>query len=145
LYAHKNIHSFRYHVTYRIKKTDHQYIRVLRETIPYLTDQQGKIISTISRYTDISNLGHPKEIKAWITTPHKTINLSGEFKNILSRREKEVLHYLAKGLSSKTIAKHLCISKLTVDKHRANMLKKTETNNTSELIRFSLENGILVF
>jgi len=143
VYSHQNIHSLRYHVTYRIKKTDHQYIRVLRETIPYLTDQQEKIISTISRYTDISNLGHPKEIKAWLTSPHKIIDLSSEFKNLLSRREKEILHYLAKGFSSKIIANHLSISKLTVDKHRCNMLRKTKTANTSELIKLAIEKGVI--
>lgn len=145
LASQNHLHQYRYNVTYRIKKTDHQYIRVLRETIPYLADQNNKIIFTISRYTDISHLGHPREIKSWITGPNETITLSNGSESILSKREREILHYLAKGLSSKVIAKQLSISKLTVDKHRANMLQKTETNNTSELIRFALEKDILVF
>ena len=139
----QSIHTFKYTVVYRMRTKNYRYIRILRETIPFLTDRQGKLISTISRLTDISMLGHHKEIKAWITAPDRIIDLTNDLQETLSKREQHILHLIAKGHSSKAIARDLCISKLTVDKHRANMLKKTGTKNTSQLIKFAMEKGFL--
>lgn len=137
------IYHFKYYISYRIKNKNNQYKRILRETTPLLVDKTGKLICTMSRCTDITHLGHSNEIKAWINFPGKISDLSNEFNNILSNREKEILLYLSNGYSSKKISHLLFISKLTVDKHRANMLKKTRTNNTSELVRFAIERGII--
>jgi len=134
---------FIFRSTYRILHKGHQYIRILRETAPLLFDDKGRIIASVSRTTDISHLGHHKEIKGWLTLSDRTLDLVNEWKQLLSKREKEVLTYLARGFSSKTISCHLNISKLTVDKHRANMLRKTHTRNTSELIHLAIEKGIL--
>lgn len=53
----------------------------------------------------------------------------------LSKREIEVLAYLAQGLSSQQIAEKLYISPTTVRVHRKQLLRKTSTNNTSNLIK----------
>ena len=134
---------FIYRSTYRILHKGHKYIRILRETAPLLSDEKGKIIASVSRSTDITCMGHPKEIKGWLTFPDKTIDLTDDLNCKVSRREREILFYLAKGYSSKAISTHLNISKLTVDKHRANMLKKTHVSNTSELIHYAIDHGIL--
>jgi len=54
----------------------------------------------------------------------------------LSYRELAVLRLVAKGLSSKQIAKKLNISHHTVDTHRRNILHKTHCKNTVDLVRF---------
>jgi DNA-binding CsgD family transcriptional regulator len=138
-----SIYSFKYNITYRIKTKKNQYIRILRETSPLLAGKNGKLICNVSRCTDITYLGHHNEIKAWLTFPYRVIDLANKLNNILSKREKEILYYLAKGYSSKKIAESLSISKLTVDKHRINMLRKTGVQNTSELIKFAIEKGII--
>lgn len=56
-----------------------------------------------------------------------------------SRREKEVIGLLAKGLSSKQIAEQLHLSVFTVNTHRGNLLKRLCLSNTSELIRKASE------
>src|SRR5512138_310229 len=48
----------------------------------------------------------------------------------LSKREKEILFKICEGLSNQEIAETLFISKRTVDKHRANLLGKTNSKNT---------------
>lgn len=53
----------------------------------------------------------------------------------LTKREIEVLHYLAEGLTTKAIAQKMFISTRTVETHRANMLKKLDVKNTAELIK----------
>jgi DNA-binding NarL/FixJ family response regulator len=61
----------------------------------------------------------------------------------LSKREKEVLYKICEGLSNQEIADTLFISKRTVDKHRANLLGKTNSKNTASLILFAIRNKLI--
>jgi two-component system response regulator FixJ len=54
---------------------------------------------------------------------------------VLSPRETEVLFRLVDGRSNKVIAQELGISPRTVEVHRANVMRKTNSANFSELIR----------
>ena len=60
----------------------------------------------------------------------------------LTEREIEVLYNICKALSNQEIADLLFISKRTVDKHRENLLLKTEAKNTAGLVVFAIKNGI---
>lgn len=62
---------------------------------------------------------------------------------VLTERENEVLDWLAKGLSNIEIGKKLHRSPRTVEKHVSSLLRKTETSNRAELIRFALENHLV--
>jgi DNA-binding NarL/FixJ family response regulator len=61
----------------------------------------------------------------------------------LTEREKEVLVLLAIGLSNVEIGKKLYRSPRTVEKHVSSLLRKTETSNRAELIRFALKNHLV--
>jgi two-component system response regulator FixJ len=61
----------------------------------------------------------------------------------LTEREREILGYVSKGLTSKTIAQRLGISVRTVDIHRANIMNKTDTRNVVELVRLALAGGFI--
>lgn len=61
----------------------------------------------------------------------------------LSKREKEILFKICEGLSNQEIADALFISKRTVDKHRANLLGKTNSKNTASLILFAIRNKLI--
>ncbi len=61
----------------------------------------------------------------------------------LSRREREILIKICEGLSNQEIADTLFISKRTVDKHRANLLGKTNSKNTASLILFAIRNKLI--
>lgn len=58
----------------------------------------------------------------------------GERSIDLSDREIEILELICKGFSNLEIGDHLFISKRTVDKHRANILSKTNSRNTAHLV-----------
>jgi DNA-binding NarL/FixJ family response regulator len=61
----------------------------------------------------------------------------------LSNREMEILFKICAGLSNQEIADALFISKRTVDKHRANLLGKTNSKNTASLILFAIRNKLI--
>lgn len=60
--------------------------------------------------------------------------------NDITERETEILFYICKGLSNAEIAKKLTISKRTVDKHRENLLQKTQSKNTANLVIYAIKN-----
>ncbi len=61
----------------------------------------------------------------------------------LSEREEEVLYLICKGNSNQEIADTLHISKRTVDKHRENLLLKTESKNTAGLVVYAIKKGVI--
>lgn len=61
----------------------------------------------------------------------------------LTNRELEVLKLLASGLNSKEISEQLFISTNTVEYHRKQLLRKTESRNVAELIGNAFKRGIL--
>lgn len=60
----------------------------------------------------------------------------------LTEREVEILYNICKGYSNAEIADLLFISKRTVDKHRENLLLKTNARNTAGLVIFAVKNGL---
>lgn len=64
-------------------------------------------------------------------------------KNILSDREMEVLQLLARGNSTKEIARLLFISENTVENHRKNLFKKLQAKNVATLLISAITAGFL--
>lgn len=60
----------------------------------------------------------------------------------LSNREIEVLQLICKGYSSSEISEKLFLSQRTVDTHRANLIEKTESRNTADLVMYAIRNGL---
>lgn len=63
--------------------------------------------------------------------------------DLLSNREREVVHLAAHGYTNAEIAERLCISRRTVETHRANAMRKLDLDNHTELLRYALQRGIL--
>jgi DNA-binding NarL/FixJ family response regulator len=61
----------------------------------------------------------------------------------LSDRELEILAAVCKGASTAEIAASCCISPRTVEKHRGNILLKTNCKNTASLVLFAIQNGLI--
>lgn len=59
----------------------------------------------------------------------------------VSKREKEVLTFISKGLSATQIGSHMNISPHTVNNHRKNVMKKLGAGNIAQLIKIADENG----
>lgn len=57
----------------------------------------------------------------------------------LTKREKEVMEYVVKGILNKDIAVKLGISIKTVEVHRANVMAKMEVSSVADLVRASIQ------
>ena len=62
---------------------------------------------------------------------------------VLSRREKEILQYIAADLNSQQIADKLFISKRTVDNHRLSLLLKFHVKNVASLVKKAIQMGMI--
>lgn len=63
--------------------------------------------------------------------------------DLLTTREREVLHLGAEGFSSGQIAERLSVSPRTVEMHRANLMRKLGLQNQTELVRFAIQRGLI--
>jgi two-component system response regulator NreC len=62
---------------------------------------------------------------------------------LLSTREKEILHLLASGKTNREIAELLFISVATVETHRNNVFQKLHLHNLAELILYAVRKGLI--
>jgi len=73
----------------------------------------------------------PAEQAVWAFEP---MHRPGGLAERLSTREREVVAYLAQGLSSKDIARQLGLSPRTVEMHRSRLLRKLGVRSTNQLL-----------
>ncbi|MGQ8335036.1 response regulator [Sunxiuqinia sp. A32] len=83
------------------------------------------------------------ELLQTLVSSLKTRPSSAEKQNLLSERETEILILICQGFSNQEIADQLFISKRTVDKHRANILEKSECKNTAQLVMYAIKNQLV--
>jgi len=62
---------------------------------------------------------------------------------IISDREREVLQLLAEGNSVKETAFKLGVSAKTIETHRRHIMEKLQINNSSELVKYALREGLI--
>jgi len=63
---------------------------------------------------------------------------------LLSERERQVLNLIAKEFSNKQIAEQLFISERTVETHRKNIFRKTNTTSLVGLIKYAFANKLII-
>jgi DNA-binding NarL/FixJ family response regulator len=64
---------------------------------------------------------------------------------VLTKRENEIVKYIAEGFTNLQISQHLFISIDTVDTHRKNLYTKLNVTNTASLIRYAIENNLVSY
>lgn len=62
----------------------------------------------------------------------------------LTRREVEILQYIIRGYTNPEIAEILFLSTPTVQTHRKNMLAKLDLKNTASLVKYGLDNRLIL-
>jgi DNA-binding NarL/FixJ family response regulator len=61
----------------------------------------------------------------------------------LTVREREIFQLLAEGLKNQEISERLHVSVKTVETHRAHIMEKLNLNNIAELVKYSIEIGVV--
>ncbi|HBS86210.1 MAG: DNA-binding response regulator [Bacteroidetes bacterium GWF2_38_335] len=105
-----------------------------------LKDSDIKIVTTAIEEVMKGNNYFSQEILLKLVVHKEKMQKEPE---LLSEREIEVLTLICKGMSNQEIADKLFVSKRTVDKHRENLLGKTQSKNTASLIMYAMKNGII--
>ncbi|MGL4629618.1 MAG: response regulator transcription factor, partial [Leadbetterella sp.] len=156
LHANKtNYKTFHPTLYIRIKNNENVYKWCMIQYADYLTDDEDNLLVGLGFVTDISHIktdgvammsivNSEKEICShyYCQTGNVFLDTNKEIPKV-SNREIEVLNYLAIGFSSKQIASELNISIKTVDNHRQNMLSKTNSKSTGELVSFAIKTGYI--
>jgi DNA-binding CsgD family transcriptional regulator len=143
------IPNYKVRYDYRIRKSNGDYMRILQQVVTIQFSEDKGLLRTLGIHTDISS------IKPDGAPVLSFIGLNGEpsYENVKAReifsvssaaltsRERQILGLLIEGKKSDEISELLYISKLTVDTHRKNLLKKTTCSNTAELISTAIKKG----
>ncbi|MFI5236302.1 MAG: response regulator [Ignavibacteriales bacterium] len=82
-------------------------------------------------------------LEALIKRTRKNDEPESNIYNKLTRREIEVLRFIADGLTSKEISQKLFLSISTINSHRTNMMKKLDIHDTASLVRYAIQNNLV--
>jgi DNA-binding NarL/FixJ family response regulator len=83
-----------------------------------------------------------EKIKRHLTPGTALFQDAFQQKQFLTERETEILRFIAQSFSTREIATMLYLSEFTVQTHRRNLKRKLQAENTADLVRFAIENGI---
>jgi DNA-binding NarL/FixJ family response regulator len=86
-----------------------------------------------------------KEVSEIITAGyiHRVKNDSAAEKDVLSRREVEILRLTAEGFGNKEISDKLFISIRTVESHKNHIMQKLELKSAVEMTRYAIKKGLI--
>ncbi len=108
-------------------------LRALESTLVYLEEEKPQDVpkEMVLKLVQIIRKKYPT-IQNTVRNPDK-----------LSKRELEVLQLISEGNSSQKIGEKLHLSTRTVERHRANLLSKTDSGNTVDLIIYAIRNNLI--
>lgn len=137
---------------FRMRTADGSYHLFHHQSVPLAKDDNGHLSTVLHVHTDIQHITPVNNNVVLVNgiggqNDYHRIDLATKnpamSSSLLSKREKEILTLLAQGLSSAQIGKKLFIAEETVRVHRKRLLKKTQTTNSSNLIKKCLELRLL--
>lgn len=128
-----------------------RYIRdaLAAHAVSYLTKDESPevVITAIRQAAQGLSYFSPSVRDRLVIGPHNKITLEDDGSpatkaDILTRRELEMLRYLARGMSKKEIAATIHRSYGTVDKHVEKLMNKLDIHDRVELARFAIREGL---
>jgi len=141
------LYTFSY--DFNIKNQEYKTILINKKLTPLFLNKEGKIWKAICIIA-LSTEQKPGNLKIHKQEESKifTYNLEDGFwktqeKIILTKREKEILQYSARGFKINEIAKTIFVSPDTIKFHRKKLFDKLNVANITEAISFAFNNNIL--
>lgn len=135
-------------ITYRLRKSDGSYVRVMRKSAAYEVNEKGELISNWSFLTDIDFITNNNQVEWDVYASELDVKgfreeVYEEFKNFFTPTELLVTYAIHKGFKNREIAEKLNVSDHTIATHRKNIMRKANCSNVKQLLAFCLRNGIL--
>ncbi|MDN4013101.1 LuxR C-terminal-related transcriptional regulator [Chryseobacterium gambrini] len=138
---------------FRMKTASGNYELFHHQAVLTWEDEDKNLVQSINIHTNIhhitkqnpytvlmTGIGHRKDfIQIKIENP--VLQFGSEIN--LTKRETEILSLIAKGYSGPEISKMLILSEHTVRTHRKNILAKTNSRNSKELLKKAFEWGLI--
>lgn len=122
--------------SFRIKSAHGQYKWIRQQCQALEVNNQGHLSKNLVIHQSIADTNFVRAVNDHrIFDKSRNIYLDAENCYHLTKRELEILRLVQEGVSSLEISNRLFTSKHTVDTHRKNILKKTNSNNFIELIQ----------
>ena len=105
--------------------------------------ERSQIIQSEYGFSHQENSGNSAPAKVADSYNYVNHFEKSEVLSSLSSREQEVLELLTHGLSNAQMGNDLHLSPRTVEKYVSSLLRKTETSNRAELVRFAITHGLV--
>ena len=141
--------KYKVSLDFRVRKHNQEYVRILLQKGILNQDKMGNVVHMVGICTDISHWHKGNEVTLTIAgTEDEQTFLSYRVDKTdepvtLSDRERQILGLIARGYSSKSIARDLSISPHTVNSHRRNMMDKLGVHKTINLVNYALNKGLI--
>lgn len=126
--------------------SDEQYaLRTLRAGANGFISKGARLEELLKAITDVRNGNRylPEHIAKSFAEKHIQPDADKPLAELLSKREFQIMNYLASGLTNREIATLLDVSVKTVDTHRGHVLKKLKLRNNSDITRFAIQHGYI--
>ena len=139
---------------FRMKTASGNYELFHHQAILTWEDENKNLVQSINIHTNINHItkqnphtvlitgiGHRNDFRQIKIENSSSLTSTQEIH--LTKRETEILSYIAKGYSGPEISKILILSEHTVRTHRKNILAKTNSRNSKELLKKAFEWGLI--
>lgn len=146
----------KYKIVYviRMRHTNGSYKTILQQSKALSLSEDGKAQHVLGIHTDVSYLKMPVDNKISfigegcpsyyaLSTDDDLVPKQIDYKTLFTPRETQILSNIANGESFNEIARILNVSPHTINTHKKNILRKTDCNNTTELIARCVRLGII--
>jgi DNA-binding CsgD family transcriptional regulator len=142
--------SYKISYSFRFRVQNGEYVLFNHQSLMLSLDDNsglGKSLNIHTRIDHLSNLNTYKISLIGLNGEPSFMNLSLDEENQdlkeFSNREIDIIKLIGNGLSNAEIGEKLFISALTVKKHRNNILTKSDSKNTAQLIKNCILQGII--
>ncbi|MBW3518047.1 LuxR C-terminal-related transcriptional regulator [Flavobacterium sp. NKUCC04_CG] len=142
--------SYKISYSYRARLKDGNYVLMNHQALMLTMDDQGGYGKSLNINTCIDHLSNLNTYKISLIglngePSFMNLSLDGGTRSVIefSKREIDIIKLISNGLSNQEIADTLFISALTVKKHRNNILTKSDSKNTAQLIKNCVVQGLI--
>lgn len=141
-------HKISYNFRFRLKNGE--YVLFNHQALVLTIGDNGRLGKSINIHTRIDHLTNLNTYTVSLIgidgeTSFMNLSLDEKHQNLteFSKREIDIIRLISNGFSNNDIAEKLFISPLTVKKHRNNILIKSDSKNTAQLIKNCIINGLI--